>query len=122
MERCRVYVAGPITLGDQMVNARKAIDVSHQLLKLGFVPYCPHLSALWQLIHPMNLEQWLDYDLVWLAQCHCVLRLPGESKGADMETDFATGMGIPIYHDIVSLQAGVMAMEDGKDMIDERTR
>lgn len=115
--RYRVYVAGPITIGDQIVNVRRGIDTSIQLLNLGYIPFCPHLSFAWHLIQPMTHQQWLDYDLAWLAQCDCLLRLPGESKGADQEELFAKEMGIPVFHNLVELEAGITEMEEGKEFV-----
>jgi hypothetical protein len=39
----------------------------------------------------------------WLAVCDCVLRLPGESKGADAEVKFAQEIGKPVYYSIAEL-------------------
>lgn len=117
--RYRVYVAGPITIGDQIVNVRRGIDTAIQLLKLGYIPFCPHLSFAWHLIQPMTHQQWLDYDLAWLAQCHCMLRLPGESAGAAQEELFAHEMGIPVFHTLTELEAGIAEMEEGKDWADD---
>ncbi|GAG05287.1 unnamed protein product, partial [marine sediment metagenome] len=33
----------------------------------------------------------------WLEVCDCVLRLPGESAGADLEVERAKELGIPVY-------------------------
>jgi len=42
-------------------------------------------------------------DLEWLAKCDAVLRLPGESKGADIEKDYALSLGIPVFFSIDDL-------------------
>lgn len=38
-----------------------------------------------------------------MAASHALLRLPGESKGADLEVMEAVGRNIPVYHDIEDL-------------------
>ncbi len=42
-------------------------------------------------------QQWLEYDKEWLKLCHYVLRLPGESGGADGEVIYATALGIETF-------------------------
>jgi len=39
----------------------------------------------------------------WMLMCDAVLRIPGESPGADDEVDRATIEGIPVYYDIDDL-------------------
>lgn len=51
--------------------------------------------------HPdMTHDAWLAIDLAWVAVADGVLRLPGFSVGADMETNHARTLGIPVYHSI----------------------
>lgn len=101
----RVYVAGPISLGNQFANVRAAIDAAQALLADGFVPFLPHLSAFWHVVHPNDYETWMRYDLSWLATCDAVLRLPGTSPGADQEEREATELGIPTFRSQLDLVA-----------------
>lgn len=96
MKRPMVYVAGPYTKGDVAVNVRNAIFAGDALLKAGAVPFIPHLTHFWHLQCPGEYVQWIDYDLAFLPLCDAVLRLPGESHGADGETDAASRIGIPV--------------------------
>lgn len=48
-------------------------------------------------------EDWYEQDLAWVAVSNAVLRLPGESTGADKEVEFATANGIPVFHDLKEL-------------------
>jgi hypothetical protein len=41
-----------------------------------------------------------------LQHCDAVLRLPGESKGADQDVAIARERGLPVYHSIEELVAG----------------
>ncbi|MDF1477550.1 DUF4406 domain-containing protein [Leifsonia sp. H3M29-4] len=41
-----------------------------------------------------------------LQHCDAVLRLPGESKGADQDVAIALERGLPVYHSIEELVAG----------------
>ncbi len=93
----RVYIAGPYTNGDIAVNVRNAILAGQAVLERGHTPYVPHLIHFWHLLCPGPRQQWIDLDLAWLQVCEGVLRLPGESVGADLEVKRASELGIPIY-------------------------
>ncbi len=98
-----VYVAGPIKIGDQFVNTRQGILASDFLLRLGYVPFCPFSNGMWQLVAPHSYEEWLAFDFAWLEKCDAVLRIPGESSGADREVAHARTLGIPVFFDILDL-------------------
>lgn len=106
--RSRIYIAGPITLGDIRANVRQAVAVGARLLTLGYAPFIPHLShymdpyATWTK-NPFRYEQWLDADRSFIAVCDALLRLPGTSKGADREVLWAHEIGIPVYTDLRAL-------------------
>lgn len=102
-ERVHVFVSGPYTLGDVAANVSRAIDVATELLDLGFAPYLPHLSHFWHLQHQRPYETWMELDAAWLRQCHCMLRIPGESSGADAEEEEAGLLGIPVYYGVHEL-------------------
>ena len=99
----RVYVAGPYTLGSTAANVRAAIDAGQKLFIAGHTPYIPHLSHLWSLVYPMPYAHWMQLGLDWLHQCEAVLRLPGESAGADVEVSVARSIGIPVFFNVLDL-------------------
>lgn len=101
----KVYIAGPYSGVDILGNVYKAIEVGESLIKHGLVPFVPHLTHFWGLVSQHDYEFWLSYDLRWLAVCDCLLRLPGESPGADKEERFAEEHGIPVYRSIGTLVA-----------------
>lgn len=100
----RVYIACPYSLGDTAMNVKNAMDAFEELLDLGFTPFNPLLSHFQHMLHPRPYKDWLEYDLQWLPVCHCVLRLPGESKGAEIEERKAKEYGIMVFHSIESLR------------------
>lgn len=109
MKPSRIYIAGPYTKGDVAQNVRNAIIIADRLAQVGYVPFIPHLSHFWHLLCPHDWEFWLDQDLDWLEVCDCLLRLPGESVGADREVERAFELGIPVYleiHDLPYLLLG----------------
>lgn len=103
----KVYVAGPITKGDLLLNVRAAVEAADRLLDAGLVPFVPHLNCLWHLVSPKPYGGWLAYDREWLSVCDYVVRLPGESAGADSEVALAGGLGIPVYHGVDALLAAL---------------
>jgi hypothetical protein len=98
-----VYVAGPYTKPDPCINTHVAVKVCDALVNLGYVPFCPHLSHFWHTMIPHSYEFWLTYDKQWLAKCDVMLRLPGESRGADEEEAFADAHGIPVVRSVEEL-------------------
>lgn len=99
-----VYISAPYTLGDTALNVSRAIIVADALADCGYVPYIPHLTHFWHMIRPRSYEYWLKYDIEWLDKCDVVLRLSGESKGADIEVSHALSKGIPVVLSINELK------------------
>jgi hypothetical protein len=96
----RVYIAGPYTAGDVAMNVRQAVLAGLEIHKAGHVPFIPHLYHFAHYLCPQDYAVWCALDLQWLKACHCVLRLAGASPGADREVEFATVLGLQIYHSL----------------------
>lgn len=99
----KVYIASAYTIGDTAKNVKLQIDTADTLMTLGFSPFVPLYSHFQHMIHPRPYEDWVTNDLVWVEVCDCVLRLPGESKGADGEVKYATELNIPVFYSIKEL-------------------
>lgn len=122
----RVYIAGPIQKGDLCANVNQATAAFVSLAKLGFSPLCPHWSVYSKPAHKwpasfglpqdfvycqataMGNEEmvhadWMGVDLPWVECAHAVLRLPGDSVGADLETAHAAKCEIPVFTSIEDL-------------------
>jgi nucleoside 2-deoxyribosyltransferase len=106
-----VYLAGPYTHPDPVENTNKTILVADALRDLGFVPFVPHMTLLWHMVKPHEPDYWYAYDLEWLAQCDVLLRLPGDSWGADEEVKFAIAHDIPVVRSVDELLAWCQARE-----------
>jgi hypothetical protein len=98
-----VYIAGPYTHDDPVVNTANVIHAADKLASCGYYPYVPHLTLFWHLIHPHDIKFWYALDLAWLKKCDCLLRLPGESSGADNEVTIALLRKIKVYWSIEEL-------------------
>src|SRR3990167_2930488 len=79
----RVYVAGPYSGGDIILNIRAAIRAASRIMDAGHAPFCPHLTGIWHLVSPKEYEQWLAYDFEWIRACEALVRLPGEAPGGE---------------------------------------
>lgn len=100
-----IYIAGPYSKGDVCLNVREAIWAADRLLDKGFVPYIPHLTHFWHLLSPKEYEIWTALDMEWLIKCDAVLRLLGDSKGADEEVRTAHELNIPVFYMIEAIVA-----------------
>jgi hypothetical protein len=99
----KVYVASPYTKGDIAVNVRRQIDCADELMNLGFAPFLPLLAHFQHLIHPRPYDNWIAVDLEWIKCCDAMLRLSGESIGADLEVKKAKEWDIPVFTSITEL-------------------
>ncbi len=93
-----IYVAGPYTRPDPVENTHKALRFASALIDDGYDlhPFVPHLTLLWHMVTPRPLEFWYAHDMHTLAVCAAVVRLPGESTGADAEMVAARKFGVEI--------------------------
>lgn len=96
----KVYIASSYSIGDQARNIRISMDMANLLFKNEFIPFMPLLSHFYHMVYPRKYNEWLDYDFTWVESCDCVLRLKGESKGADLEVEHAKINGIPVFYSI----------------------
>ena len=92
----KIYIAGPYTLGGQARNVRAQIDVANRLAEMGQEPFAPLLNHFWGIVYPHDKEFWMKMDLKWVGVCDGLIRLPGESEGADREVAEARRLGIPV--------------------------
>lgn len=102
-KKCKVYIASPYTLGDAGTNVKKQLDMAGLLLDIGLIPFAPLTTHFLHMANPKTYETWMDFDFEWVKACDSLLRLPGESKGADSEMGIALRYDIPIFNDLIPL-------------------
>lgn len=100
----KVYIASPYTKGDVAVNVKMQLDCANDLMDLGFAPFAPLYSHFQHMAHPRPYQDWINIDLVWVEVCDCVLRLGGESTGADGEVELAYKLGKPVFYSLAKLK------------------
>lgn len=121
MLKKRIYLAGPVSRGPLVHNVNQATAAFVALAKAGFAPFAPQLSVYCRPCRPhavgvvcvgtvagndeMSYEDWMQVDLPWVEASDAVLRLPGESVGADREVAHARERGIPVFDSVASVEA-----------------
>lgn len=100
----KVYIASPYTKGDVAVNVKAQMDVADELMDRGYIPFVPLLSHFLHMANPRPYKDWLEMDLEILPLVDAVLRLPGESVGADAECALAHRLGIPVVTSYAELE------------------
>ncbi len=93
-----IYIACPYTQGDVAVNVHKAIVAANEIAYMGAIPYVPIWTHFWHLITPKPWEFWIKLDSYFVGISDALLRLPGESRGADREVGQADILGIPVFY------------------------
>ncbi|WP_062516400.1 hypothetical protein [Demequina gelatinilytica] len=106
-----ILIAGPYasgTGGDPALMARNLArleEAAWPLFEAGHVPMIGEWVALPVLRsagasgpdHPLAAEVMYPTAARLIAHCDAVLRLPGESRGADQDVALARERGIPVY-------------------------
>lgn len=101
----KIYIAGPYTKGDTAMNVRAAIFAQDYIeAMLGQMAYNPLLSHFQHLVIPhRDVCYWYEKDIQWLKECDAILRLEGESVGADREVELAREWGLAVYHSVFEI-------------------
>jgi len=98
-----VYIASPYTIGDVAENVANQEETAHKILDIGHCPIVPLLSHYLHIRRQRKYEDWIKMDMAIIPRVDVVLRLPGESKGADREVELAKELGIRIIYDLKDL-------------------
>lgn len=91
-------MSGPITKGNRSWNFYQAAEAQRMLLDAGYAVLNPMLSMAHMDGHNISWETWIASDLAFIEVCDLIVRLPGESKGADLEVAHAIERGIPVFN------------------------
>jgi len=111
-----ILIAGPYrsgTDGDPAAmeaNLRRLEEAAWPIFAAGHVPVVGEWVALPVLRSAgATVDDDLADDVLYptarrlLEHCDAVLRLPGESAGADQDVAIATRRGLPVYHDVADV-------------------
>jgi len=111
-----ILIAGPYKSGAggdpraMEANLRRLEEASWPVFQAGHVPVIGEWVALPVLrcagagpADPLADQVLYPVAQRLLAHCDAVLRLPGESAGADQDVATARQLGLPVYHDIAEV-------------------
>jgi hypothetical protein len=101
--RPRIYISCAISKGDRTANFAAACQMQKQLMELNCAPLNPALSMMHPDAWVIDHAAWIECDLPWVQVADAVLRIPGESVGADTEVAYAEELGIPIFNSLSEL-------------------
>jgi hypothetical protein len=93
-----VYLSGAITRGDKNVNWFVAAQAQVALMRAGFAVINPMSSMLMPESVNIDWETWLLMDERIIEACDFLIRIPGDSDGADREVAHALALGIPVHY------------------------
>jgi hypothetical protein len=99
----RIYVTAPYTGDgspeDKYRNTCIAKEAARALALKGHYPHCPHAAtAFLDGNKGLDYEYFMRMDLYYIqTMMDAVLRLPGDSPGAEREVKLAKAMGLPVY-------------------------
>ncbi len=107
MHKLKIFISGPYsapTEGERLENTMRVIDVGLDLIKMGHIPFMPHLmhwvdERAYERGVAMTWEDYMSWDDAWLQECDAILYL-GSSTGADIELRRAKEMGLEIFTSI----------------------
>jgi hypothetical protein len=94
-----IYIASPYTKGDVAVNVRAQLEAAHRIMDAGHAPVTPLLRHFLHIHRARPYEDWTRLDNAIIPRVDALLRLPGESKGADDEVKLARCYGIVVLND-----------------------
>lgn len=112
MKDLLVYIAGPISRGDLQQNVQQACQAGIRLMKAGIPVIVPHLTCYMGQVYDGQgaipevlprgtvIEDWYGMSLAEVRRCDAVLRLPGESRGADLEVEEMEKKGGPVFRNV----------------------
>lgn len=86
------------------VNVHNAIKAAERVVELGAIPYNPLQTHFYDVVSPHPWEYWIEQDEYYVSISDAVLRIEGESKGADKEVAQAMEAGIPVFRDYEELE------------------
>lgn len=111
-----ILIAGPYrsgTNGDHALiaqNLARLEEASGPIFRLGHVPMIGEWVAL-PVLRTLDAAAAGEGDVMYetarrlLAHCDAVLRLPGESSGADKDVEIARELGLPVFRSLDEIPA-----------------
>jgi len=100
MARPKLYLAGPITQGDEAENFERFAAAHHKLMSAGFAVLNPGLTMKLPEHEQHSHFEWLECCMPWVDSADVLVRLPGSSLGAAQEQIRADLVGVQVLEDV----------------------
>jgi len=100
----RIYVAGNYN-ADNIIkaldNIKRGTQVCVELLKKGYIPFCPWLDYNFHWFGDLTIQDYYRYSMGWLevSDCIYVLKNSEKSKGTQAEIKRAKELDIDIFYE-----------------------
>lgn len=106
MNKSRVYIASPYTIGRAACNVRLQLEAQQILMDYNFVPFAPLLNHFGAIYHYREEKEWFKWDIEWLKVCDILIRIRPKddegneilSEGADLEEKKANELGLLVFN------------------------
>ena len=111
----KVYIASPYWHNNYVVryeNVVRQMKAADALLSEGYLAFWPLHSHFLAQHYQRTEEEWFTFSCEWLKNCDVLVRLSGESKGADMEVNLAMELEMPVFYGVDDL------LKNGEEVID----
>ena len=100
----RVYVAGNYSADnilEVLDNIKRGTQICVNLLKAGYIPFCPWLDFHFHWFGDLTIEDYYRYGMGWLevSDCVYVLKNSKNSKGTQAEIKRAKELNIDILYE-----------------------
>ena len=102
----KIYIASPYWNDNYIVraeNVMRQIKAADKLLSEGYLPFWPLHSHFIEQHYHREESVWLNISLQWLTYMDALVRLDGDSKGADLEVTHAQSINIPVFFGVDDL-------------------
>ncbi|MDY6788338.1 MAG: hypothetical protein SVV03_00070 [Candidatus Nanohaloarchaea archaeon] len=95
-----VFIAGPYSSPYPVYNMRRSMGWYDVLAESDVVaPHCPHWTGFQDLVLPQEYENWLELDKQFVRRSDAMLRLKGDSSGADGEVELMEDLERPVFYE-----------------------
>ena len=105
-----IYVSGKYSASTSeqiQENILTARSYAILIWEKGYTALCPHLNTLnFEEHSSLEYDDYIEGDLELISRCNGVFMLPDwiDSKGANIEREYATNIGLPVFYDLDVLE------------------
>lgn len=103
-----LYISGPMRGSPEDAgpweNCRRGMLAAQLAWRAGWLPFCPMLNAVWEMVAGVlepgandGASGWLKYDFAIVGNSAAICRLPGYSSGGDREVAVAHEIGVAVF-------------------------